>query len=240
MHRILRLVAVLAVLALVTGSASNAAAPEAANSLSFNRSSQQEIYEAALAYINQLEMDGWDISEDVYEFYFRTERAVHPEFYATRNENSQALDQFTDVCPGGVIYGPEWFNPYRGFGDSYIVQTCGQTYTATNNCNYPACRRGRDVVVTLEIPSFTGLFIRTAGSTFDTYLCLYEDECCPSDNDFLYESNNNFPQLNYGQPLAAGIATCLPPGTYYLILDGASTTSRGSYCVEFEFTEFCL
>ncbi len=211
------------------------------SAVKFGKSSPQEILDAALAHIQQLEADGWDIGDDTYEFYFRGERLLHPEFYATRHDRSESMDQFLDTCPGGLIVGPEWEDDAaRGFGGTYIVSTCGQTTTARNDCSYPRCRFGRDVVVTLEVPSFTGLYIRTAGSSFDTYLCLYEDECCSSDNDYLVESNNNFPELNYGQPLAAGIATCLPPGTYYLILDGATTAARGSYCVQFEFTEFCF
>ena len=203
--------------------------------VAFGKSTPQEILDAALAKINQYDTDGTDVPDDVYAFFFRAEALLHPEYYSERNPNSQALDQFLDVCPGGTITVPDWED---SDDDEYHITSCGQTFNATNNCTYPTCRLGRDVVVTLEIQNYTGALIYTRGSMFDTYLCLYAESCCGSTDD-LFSWNNNAPWMNNGQPLAAGLIECLEPGTYYLILDGASVAARGSYCVHFDFYQDC-
>ncbi|MBL0060996.1 MAG: hypothetical protein IPP40_05765 [bacterium] len=192
--------------------------------------SPEEILEQAYQNIQWYEEHNVDVPEDVYDFYFLAERLVHPEYYSARDE-AGSLDQFADACPGTVINGPD-------FGEMYITST-GSTMTANNDCSTPNARLGRDVMVNLNIFYPCRVTLRTAGSVFDTFLVLYEDNCCDSDNDFVVASNNNDPYLNYGQRLAAGLEVCLFPGDYYIVLDGASSAARGSYRLAIAIEDLC-
>ncbi|MCB1061136.1 MAG: hypothetical protein KDB65_12990 [Calditrichaeota bacterium] len=223
-----RLLTVLSIVCLGGSLAAPAFAATPGSELAYGKSSGEAILEAAFRNIERLDEQGLEVPQDLYDFYFKFEQALHPEYYtAAEREQAVTLDQFANACPGTVIDGPE--------GEDIVIRSYGQTYTAGNNCSYPFCRLGNDVVVQLEVYGFDGLTIRTAGSTFDTYLCLYEDACCGSaPASSLYESNNNDPSLNYGQRLAAGLQTCVSPGTYWLVLDGAGPSAKGSYCLTIE------
>ena len=192
--------------------------------------SPEEILEQAYQNIQRDEVNNVDVSEDVYDFYFRAEQLAHPEFYDYRDA-AGTLDQFDDACPGTVIEGPD-------FGEMFVTST-GSTMTVNNDCSYPSCRLGRDVMVNLNIYYPCLVTITTAGSSFDTYLCLYEDNCCDGDNDFLVDFNNNDPYLNNGQRLAAGLQLCLDPDDYYIVLDGASPAARGSYRLSISIEDDC-
>jgi len=192
--------------------------------------SPEEILDQAFQRIQWFDQNNIDAPEDVYDFYFHAEQLVHPEYYDNRDV-AGTLDQFADACPGTEINGPD-------FGEMFVTST-GSTMTVNNDCSYPSCRLGRDVMVQLNINYDCLVTITTAGSAFDTYLCLFEDNCCDSDNDFLVASNNNDPSLNNGQRLAAGLQICLEPDDYYIVLDGASTAARGSYRLSIAIEDFC-
>ena len=180
--------------------------------------------------IIQYDADGWDVPAEMYAFYFKLDRMVNPDRYTETGdrEGRENLDQLSDRCPGAVIVGPE--------EGPLTVRSCGSTRTATNDCSYPYCRLGRDVIAQLEVDSFDEVVISTCGSSFDTYLCLYRDECCGDDDGELWASNNNNSSVCGGQTLTSAIETCLFPGTYYIILDGAGPAAAGSYCLTVEFT----
>lgn len=213
---------VLGLAAVLVANAAMAGGPVNPMGLAFGKSSGEEILEGVYQYIQQLEQDQVDVPQHVYDFYFACEKRVHPEFYPERGENG-SLDQHDDACPGTLLE----------FGDlegELTVVSCGTTMFANNDCSYPDCRNARDVIVHLAIDTFGWLTVRTAGSAFDTYLCLWEDGCC-GDGGELLASNNNAPNLNNGQRLAAGLEGFVAPGDYYLVLDGAGPAARGAYCL---------
>ncbi len=192
--------------------------------------SPEAILDQAFQRIQWYEANNLEVPEDVYAFYFKAEQMLHPEFYDHRDAPG-TLDQFADACPGTVIEGPD-------FGEMFVTST-GSTMTVNNDCSIPNARLGRDVVVNLNINYQCLVTITTAGSAFDTYLVLYEDNCCDGDNDFVVASNNNDPYLNNGQRLAAGLQICLNPDDYYIVLDGASSAARGSYRLSIAIEDFC-
>lgn len=203
------------------------------NSLSFGKSSAEEILNAAYEQIEWYESNQFEVTQEMYDFYFKFERLVNPDVYAeidSRTEGRGALDQLADACPGTQMIMPEE-------GELTIVEY-GSTLTAVNNCSYPDCRYGRDVVAQIEVSSFGTLEISTCGSAFDTYLCLYEDGCCGEEGSNLISENNNY-GFNCGQRLTSYIIDCVSPGTYYLVLDGASTAAKGSYRLSVSFSDFC-
>lgn len=218
----------LAMCAMILAMASMVLAADAPKTnLAIGSSSPEEILEAAAGYIQWHEEQGLEVPEYVYEFHFKVEQTAHPEYFAGRTELNP-LDQHDDACPGTHIEGPD-------FGDVSIT-SCGTTMYANNDCSYPNCRNARDVIIEIDMNYDGWLTVRTAGSMFDTYLCLYEDACCGDISD-LIDSNNNAPWLNNGQRLAAGLESFISAGTYYLILDGAGPAARGAYCLTLEFTE---
>ena len=183
-----------------------------------------------LAQIQKLDEQGADVPEEVYARYYELEEQLHPEFYSQHEENPGALDELSNTCPGtylNIAEGSEYF----------WYSTCGQTYNATNNCTYPDCRYGRDVMIELDVEVEGLLFLTTTGSRFDTYLCMYYDNCCGQEGSSLFGQNNNNPNLCNGQFLAAGMVDCVYPGTYWIVLDGAGPAARGSYCLHIEFYE---
>ncbi len=217
------------VLVLCSSIAVAASSASARSDLSFVSSTAEEILDGAYQEILRQEDLGLDVPEETYNFYFAFERLVHPEFYEARTGESGALDQLGNACPGSVIIGPNSGN--------MVVRTCGSTVSSGNNCSAPYCRLGNDVVVQLVVNNHGSLTVRTAGSSFDTYICLYLDACCGEPGSFLNAVNNNAPILNYGQRLAAGFSVCVSPGNYWLVLDGAGPSARGSYCLEFQFAD---
>jgi hypothetical protein len=223
MKRWLMTLSVVCVAGMMTLGANKASAA-GTNGLAFGRSSAEEILDAAAVAIERLNAVAEEVPQEMYDFYFKLEQATHPELYSERG-TVITLDQNADRCPGTLLFGPE--------EEDIVIRTCGSTLAASNDCSYPNCRYGRDVVMQLEVFGFDAITISTAGSSFDTYLCMYEDVCCDEGGESrsLYESNDNNPSICNGQRLAAGISTCVSPGTYYLVLDGASPAARGSYCV---------
>lgn len=205
-------------------------APDGQYGLAFGRSTAAEILEGAYQQIMWYEARELDVPEGLYEFYFKYEKLVHPELYETRHQGSVVLDEFADTCPGTIIQIPD--------EDDYTVISYGQTNNAQNDCTYPDCRWGRDVVVQVKLEGSGSLTITTTGSNFDTYLSVFEDECFTGDTD-LYNSNNNNPGLCNGQRLASGIYDCFSAGTYWIVIDGAGAAARGSYALTIEFEDFC-
>ena len=202
--------------------------PLANRNLEFGKSTPQEVIDALVEQIDWYDQQGIGVPKEMYDFYFAMEPLVVPQAYEGRGEQG-AIDELNDTCPGTVIQFPEE-------GD-YMYTTCGQTYNATNNCTYPNCRYGRDVMVQLEVESSGLIVMTTTGSRFDTYLCLYAVDCCGQEDSEKLAENNNNPDLCNGQLLAAGIDGCILPGTYWLILDGAGPAARGSYCLNIQFYE---
>lgn len=201
--------------------------------MTISGSSPETVLDAAFAQIQRYEDAGTDVPKHLYDFYFQVERKVLPEVYQLPEERDQegGLDQLGFTCPGTIIDLPE--------EGELQLQTFGQTNSSANNCRYPDCRNGRDVVAQLNVPTFGAITITTCGSSFDTYLCLYESECCGEEGSTLIASNNNSPFLCNGQRLASGIQGCIDAGTYYIVLDGAGPAAFGSYALNIYFTDFC-
>ena len=200
----------------------------------FGRSTNEEILQACYDEIQTYVARDVEVPEYLYDFYFALEPRVMPEAYTNRRPATQTLDELQDFCPGTVL------SFSGGEGDEAFVVTCGSTSTAHNDCNYPNCRWGRDVVVQLDVQDFGYFEFTTTGSLFDTYLCLYEGGCCGAEGSELIEYNDNNPYMCNGQRLASGMLTCLDEGTYYLVLDGSYSTARGSFCLNiFYASDFC-
>ncbi|NUO18501.1 hypothetical protein HUU59_03550 [bacterium] len=197
--------------------------------LAFGRSSAEEILDGAYRYIQQLDQDQLDVPQDVYDFYFAFDRLVNPHFYESR-EGHVSLDQDSDTCPEERI-------EFDGEEDVTIV-TCGTTRYAANDCTFPYCRNSRDVFVHLDFDNWGLLRVTTTGSAFDTYLCLWEDNCCGNNESMPDVYNNNNPYLCNGQRLAAGFEYCVDDDNYILVLDGAGPAAFGSYCLTIEFEPF--
>lgn len=162
-----------------------------------------------------------EVPAELYARYFRLDSLVHPDQYG-RMENS-SLDQFTDLCPGGVVLGPD-------SGMTYTFSTNGNTNTATNNCSTPNGRLGKDVFLVLEVFYRDSITVTTCGSGFDTYLAIFQNACCTQAGATLWESNDNAPDIcGIATTLQAGITRCFEPGTYYICLDGRSPAAQGAY-----------
>ncbi|MBK6766204.1 MAG: hypothetical protein IPG71_07760 [bacterium] len=203
----------------------------------FGKSSKEEILQACYDKIQWYIAQDIEVPESVYDFYFSFEQLVMPEVHGRRVPGAFQLDELQDACPGTSLT----FETGGGEGDGEVVViVCGQTSNARNDCGYPTCRWGKDVVVELNVEDFGYFEITTTGSLFDTYLCLYEDGCCGDPDAELIEANDNNPGMCNGQRLASGFSTCLDDGTYYLVLDGSFSTARGSYCLTIYYDEgFC-
>ncbi|MCB9366178.1 MAG: hypothetical protein H6508_03170 [Calditrichaeota bacterium] len=219
----------LGVLLVVSCSREPIQAPPQNLSTDQDREALETEFELAYLEIVSLTSDGQDVPEALYDSYFRLEQELHPEFYQRPEGAVTALDELSDACPGGVFTIPAGSYP--------TIITCGQTYTANNDCSMPACRYGRDVVLQLVLESDASMVVRTAGSGFDTFLCMYESSCCGGIGDrVMYNDNNS--SLNYGQRLAAGFSRfCQEAGTYWIVLDGAGVSAKGSYCLSIEIVE---
>ena len=201
--------------------------PLAHRSIEIGKTTPAEVVDAVYEQIVWYDEQGRDVPKEMYDFYYAFDHLVNPQFYAEQDgrvEGNGALDELVDTCPGTLILGP-------GHNVFQVTTNCGQTYTAVNNCSFPDCRYGRDVVVELWIYGFDYIKITTTGSTFDTYLCLYGYACCGQEGSDRIAANNNAPWLCNGQRLAAGIEACLTEGVYHIVLDGASPAAFGSYCL---------
>lgn len=212
-------------------------ASAATQSYAIGQTSVAEALEAAFQQIELYEQNQWEVTKEMYDFYFKLDRLVNPEIYAEmdgRTDESGALDQLIGTCPGSIILGPQ-------DEEEMVIRTCGSTSSGANHCSYPDCRLGRDVVAQLVVDEDVELTITTTGSSFDTYLCVYdEDGCCGEEGSNLIAFNNNNPSLCNGQRLAAGLYfPCINAGTYYVILDGAFPSAHGSYCLTFDFSDNC-
>ncbi|MBL0061898.1 MAG: hypothetical protein IPP40_10595 [bacterium] len=202
--------------------------------LTVSGSSAEKVLDAAFRQIELYDQNQWDVPKELYDFYFKLDRLVNPQIYAEAEERMAgggAMDQLLGTCPGTIFYMPE--------EDDLDIRTCGSTTSSTNRCTYPNGRYGRDVVAELDLPSSGELRISTCGSSFDTYLCLFEDACCGDESGELIESNNNDPFTCGGQRLTSAIATCVGSGTYYIVVDGASPAAHGSYCLTIEYNQDC-
>lgn len=171
--------------------------------------------------IEDLKAAGQDVPTEMYDLYFKLDQAVHPELYGRFEESP--LDQFNDLCPGGLVVGPD-------SGMTYNFSTTGATNTATNNCTFPACRIGRDLFIRLEVLYRDSVTVTTCGSGFDTYLCIYTGACCGQPGSVLFASNDNAPEVcGQATTLQAGVSRCFEPGVYYIVLDGYSPAAFGQY-----------
>ena len=171
--------------------------------------------------ITDLKAADQDIPTSLYDRYFELDRIVNPDQHE-RVEMSP-LDQLTNLCPGGLIVGPD-------SGMTYIFATSGATNTSTNGCSYPNCRLGRDQFIRLEVLYRDSVTITTCGSGFDTYLCVFTGGCCGETGSVPYVSNDNNPQVcGVATTLQAGISQCFEPGIYYIVLDGYGPASFGQY-----------
>ncbi len=201
--------------------------------LAIGQSSPEEALEAAFQQIELYGQNKWEVTPEMYDFYYKLDKLVNPEYYAEeegRSEGDGALDQLTGTCPGSSFTMPE--------EGEWSIRTCGSTTTSTNHCTYPYSRLGRDVVAELIVPTNGSFEFSTCGSRFDTYLTLFRDACCGDGESIYWDSNDNDP-FACSQRLASYMFTCVEAGTYYLVVDGASPAAHGSYCLSIYFTDFC-
>lgn len=172
--------------------------------------------------ISDLKAMDQEVPAELYELYFKLDHAVNPEQYEDRG-GANPLDQFSDLCPGGMVMGPD-------SGMTYNFSTTGATNTATNNCSYPACRLGRDLFIRLTVQYRDSVTITTCGSGFDTYLCVFTAACCNQPGSVPFASNDNAPEVcGVSTTLQAGISRCFEPGVYYIVLDGFGPAAFGQY-----------
>ncbi len=163
-----------------------------------------------------------EVPSALYDRYFELDRLVNPGQYEGREQPS-TLDQLNNICPGGLIVGPD-------SGMTYMYSTTGATNSGTNNCSYPNCRLGRDLFLRLEVRYRDSVTVTTCGSSFDTYLCISQGGCCGDSGSVLWDSNNNAPHIcGVSTTLHAGISRCFEPGIYYICLDGTGPSAFGQY-----------
>lgn len=213
------------------GQSVSVATPE--QDFAIGRTSAAEALEAAFQQIEMYGRNQWDVTQEMYSFYYKLDKLVNPQFYLedeSRLEGSGALDQLLGTCPGSSFTMPE--------EGELTIRTCGNTSSSSNHCSYPYSRYGRDVVAELIVPEDGSFEISTCGSRFDTYLTLFRDACCGDGESIYWDSNDNNP-FACSQRLASYMFTCVPAGTYYLVVDGASPAAHGSYCLSIYFTDFC-
>jgi hypothetical protein len=171
--------------------------------------------------IQTLKISGADIPQDLYTRYFEIDRAVHPDRNTVGRTGS--LDQGLDGCPGTPV-----IQPLTG---EFVYPDAGTTQNYNNDCPYPRCRNGKDVMYSLVINHAAWIEISTCGSGFDTYLCIYKDSCCvPGAVPFAF--NDDAPAICGTHTIFAGISQCfVDPGTYYIVLDGYNTAANGQYAL---------
>ena len=207
MNRILTLF----VLALILAGALTAAAQNAP----VNPQSLRELNEL-WSQIQQLKQSDAAISDELYQQFFEAEQMVFPERISEGRE--RGLDQGMDGCPGALIVQPE---PGPMDWVDY-----GQTYNYYNDCGFPICRPGRDVVYHIQVTYEDSLQITTCGSGFDTWLCIYGGSCC--EQGALLHSNDDS-DICGPNSLRSGIRACFAPGDYYVVVDGFNATAQGHY-----------
>jgi hypothetical protein len=187
--------------------------------------------------IRQIKAAGDDVPENLYDRFFELERTLYPSEYEGRHPDTDPLDQGSDICPGTVIT-----QPAEGTGDSLFVDN-GTTLGMNNDCGHQfqvppgTCAGGRDVFFQLNVMYRDSLEIKTCGSSFDTYLCLYRDVCCGSLEN-LVAWNDDSP-LCGNRSLKSYITTCVDSGTYYIVLDGAGISAQGAYRLDIRFFHGC-
>lgn len=163
---------------------------------------------------------GAEVPSDLYDRYFELQKKLTP-IWDSRGSD-RPLDEGMDGCPGLLIIQPQPGTPMNYFD-------AGQTNTRRNDCTFPRCRQGRDVMYKLELNHPEWLEISTCGSEFDTYLCIYRDSCC-ADTASRIAFNQDAPQICGPRALQAAISRCfLLSGTYFITLDGANTGAYGYY-----------
>ncbi len=165
--------------------------------------------------ISQLKQSNSEIPAELYEQFFSLEQQLYPE----RVSRERGLDQGMDGCPGYLIEQPE-----QGLFDWVDY---GQTYNLNNDCTFPQCRTGRDVIYQLNITQQDSLQITTCGSGFDTYLCIFAGACCGVGTQPTY-SNDDSPICGPNSVRSA-IRGCFQPGLYYIVVDGFNGTAQGHY-----------
>ncbi|MFO0630836.1 MAG: lysyl oxidase family protein [Polyangiales bacterium] len=121
---------------------------------------------------------------------------------------------------------------------SHIVQ--GDTSTGVNG-TVPHCNRAstaRDLVYTFTLTETLAIDARVSG--YDTVLSLRTGACADSDPAMRTQPNwcsdDASPPGNYG----SRIATMLPAGTYYLLVDGYNGQQQGPFDLSVRFVRDCV
>jgi hypothetical protein len=168
--------------------------------------------------IQALKQSGSEIPSDLYSRYFALEAEINPPDNRRGRDGSQ-IDQGLDGCPGYLVTQP--VNGDLTFDD------WGQTDNAHNDCTYPLCRVGKDVVFAVDINHPAWLQITTCGSRFDTYLCIFKDSCGVAGHRVFYNDDSPLCGPN---SIYAGIDTCFSePGRYFVVVDGYGVGAWGHY-----------
>jgi hypothetical protein len=114
-----------------------------------------------------------------------------------------------NTCTGAISVGS---------GGTFSGTTCGASNTYTATCGAGA--GSPDVTYRLDIASPSDVVIDTSGTSWDTVLHLHSGSCTGTETACDDDG---------GSGAASRIATTLTAGTYYIIVDGFSTSSAGPY-----------
>ncbi|MBI5060470.1 hypothetical protein HZB60_11890 [candidate division KSB1 bacterium] len=161
-----------------------------------------------------------EITEEMYAPYYALFGRLYPErgLEGSGRGEGDNLDQGYDRCPGLVIN--------QTFPMTWVDY--GQTYNYGNDCRRPNCRDGKDIVYQFNVTQRDSIIISTCGSTFDTWLCVYQDVCCSSTP--LFSNDDNW-DICGAHTMLSGVAACFDPGTYYIVLDGYGRSAYGHYAL---------
>jgi len=105
--------------------------------------------------------------------------------------------------------------PYNDAGN-----TCG----FSDDCNISGSNNS-DVIYEMVITTTQDLVVSLCGSSYDTKLAIYLNECCTGPTGHWLYNDDNFEECGSS---ASYIAATFNPGTYYIVVDGYST-----YCGDY-------
>lgn len=170
--------------------------------------------------IEALKAADQEIPAELYARFFEIEAQLYPQEWDWPER--QTMDEERreeDACPGVHLDLP-------APNDSVIVG--GETYLLNDMCT--ACRGNgaKDAIYSIDIPQPTRLIIKLCYSSgFDTYLCVYRDECCNPNN--LEVRNDNSPMCGANSFKSAVNHCFLDSGRYYIVVDGYNMTANGHF-----------
>ncbi len=130
----------------------------------------------------------------------------------------EGLTCTNDPCPT-PSEGDHCGNPFI-IEESFPYSTDGNTCGYTDFCDI-TYGDNSEVIYQLEITSTVDLTVSLCGSSYDTKLAVFLNDCCTgAGTEFAYNDDSC--------GLQSEISTNFPPGLYYIVVDG-----YGSYCGDY-------